>query len=68
LDALTVRSALLQVDESYRTALQLFYVENSSYREIGKALDIPIGAVMSRLSRGKAQLKSILSRPFYGDG
>jgi len=64
LDALTVRRALSQVDESYQTALQLFYVENSSYREIGKALEIPIGTVMSRLSRGKAQLRSILSRHF----
>jgi RNA polymerase sigma factor (sigma-70 family) len=68
LDALTVRRALLQVDESYRTALELFYVKNFSYREIGKALEIPIGTVMSRLSRGKSQLKSILLRYIYGDG
>jgi RNA polymerase sigma factor (sigma-70 family) len=68
LDALTVRTALLQVDESYRTALQLFYLKNLSYREIGKVLEIPIGTVMSRLSRGKAQLKSILLRYLYCDG
>jgi RNA polymerase sigma-70 factor (ECF subfamily) len=68
LDALTVRRALLQVDESYRTALQLFYVKNLSYRQIGKALEIPIGTVMSRLSRGKAQLKSVLLRCLCGDG
>jgi RNA polymerase sigma-70 factor (ECF subfamily) len=68
LDALTVRRALLQVDESYRTALELFYVNNFSYREIGKALEIPIGTVMSRLSRGKAQLKSVLLTYIYGDG
>jgi RNA polymerase sigma factor (sigma-70 family) len=36
LDALTVRRSLLQVDESYRTTLELFYVKNFSYREIGK--------------------------------
>jgi RNA polymerase sigma-70 factor (ECF subfamily) len=68
LDALTVRRALLQVDESYRTALELFYVKELSYREIGKALEIPIGTVMSRLSRGKAQLKSILLRNIYSNG
>ena len=68
LDALTVRRALLQVDEIYRTALELFYVNNFSYREIGEALEIPTGTVMSRLSRGKAQLKSILLRNIYGDG
>ena len=68
LDALTVRRALLQVEESYRTALELFYVKNLSYREIGKALQIPIGTVMSQLSRGKMKLKSILLRYIYGDG
>jgi RNA polymerase sigma-70 factor (ECF subfamily) len=68
LDALTVRRALLQVDESYRTALELFYVKELSYREIGKALEIPIGTVMSRLSRGKAQLKSILLGNIYSNG
>jgi len=61
LDARSVREALLQVDEKYRVALELFYLKNLSYREIGDTLGIPIGTVMSRLSRGKAQLKSILS-------
>jgi RNA polymerase sigma-70 factor (ECF subfamily) len=68
LDALTVRRALLQVEEPYRNALELFYVKNLSYREIGKALQIPIGTVMSRLSRGKVKLKSVLLRYIYGDG
>jgi RNA polymerase sigma factor (sigma-70 family) len=67
LDTLTVRRALLQVEGSYRTALQLFYLKNLSYREIGTALEIPIGTVMSRLSRGRAQLKSILLRVIYSD-
>lgn len=60
LDARSVREALLQVDEKYRVALELFYLNNLSYREIVDALGIPIGTVMSRLSRGKGQLKSIL--------
>jgi RNA polymerase sigma factor (sigma-70 family) len=61
LDARSIREALLQVDEKYRVALELFYLNNLSYREIGDALGMPIGTVMSRLSRGKAQLQSILS-------
>ena len=68
LDARSVREALLQVDEKYRVALELFYLNNLSYREIVDALGIPIGTVMSRLSRGKAQLRSILSTSFYGNG
>jgi RNA polymerase sigma-70 factor, ECF subfamily len=68
LDARSVREALLQVDERYRAALELFYLNNLSYREIVDTLGIPIGTVMSRLSRGKAQLKSILLTSFYGDG
>ena len=64
LDARSVREALLQVDEKYRVALELFYLKNFSYREIVDALGIPIGTVMSRLSRGKGQLKSILWKKF----
>jgi RNA polymerase sigma factor (sigma-70 family) len=67
LDALSVNRALLQVNESYRTALQLFYLKNLSYREIGTALEIPIGTVMSRLSTGQGAtqihpVKSYLQR------
>jgi RNA polymerase sigma factor (sigma-70 family) len=61
LDKRNVRDALLEVDRKYRVALELFYLNNLSYREIVDALGIPIGTVTSRLSRGKAQLKSILS-------
>jgi RNA polymerase sigma-70 factor, ECF subfamily len=68
LDALEVRKALLQVDEIYRVTLELFYVSDLSYREIGETLEIRPGTVMSRLSRGKSQLRSILSRNGYSDG
>ena len=67
-DARSVREALLKVDETYRVVLELFYASNLSYREIAGTLGIPIGTVMSRLSRGKAQLRSILSTSFYGNG
>src|SRR6516162_8443825 len=66
LDAGNVRDALLEVDKKYRVALELFYLNNLSYREIVDALGIPIGTVMSRLSRGKAQLRSILWRRHQG--
>lgn len=61
LDGATVREALLQVEESYRAPLSLFYLQDHSYRQIAEILDVPIGTVMSRLSRGKVQLRRLLA-------
>ena len=61
LDASTVVQSLLRVDELYRAPLILFYLEEHSYREIASILNIPIGTVMSRLARGKDQLRNLLT-------
>ncbi|MBI3886748.1 MAG: RNA polymerase sigma factor [Opitutae bacterium] len=66
LDAGLVVEALQEVDEVYRAPLTLFYMEELSYREIADALEVPIGTVMSRLSRGKAQLRAALARKDAG--
>jgi RNA polymerase sigma-70 factor (ECF subfamily) len=57
IDAASVMVALQSVDETFRAPLTLFYLEDMSYQEIASALEVPIGTVMSRLSRGKAQLR-----------
>lgn len=62
LDAATVMSALQAVDEVFRAPLTLFYLEELSYQEIAETLEVPIGTVMSRLSRGKTQLRTVLSK------
>ncbi len=60
IDGGTVVAALTRVDEVFRAPLSLFYLEELSYQEIAAVLAIPIGTVMSRLSRGKAQLRQLL--------
>ena len=62
IDAGAVMSALQAVDEAFRAPLTLFYIEDMSYQQIAETLDVPIGTVMSRLSRGKAQLRMTLER------
>jgi RNA polymerase sigma-70 factor (ECF subfamily) len=62
-DGATVLSLLGQVSELYRAPLVLLYLEDHSYREIADILDIPIGTVMSRLSRGKELLRLLLASP-----
>ncbi len=57
LDSATVLQALREVEEPFRGTLTLFYLEQFSYQEIADVLEVPIGTVMSRLSRGKMQLR-----------
>lgn len=55
-----VSSALAQVPEEFRVVLVLRHIADLDYEEIAAVLDIPVGTVRSRLSRGRAQLTEIL--------
>jgi len=66
LDGATVMAALQRLDETYRAPLALFYLEENSYREIAEILEVPIGTVMSRISRGKALLRAAVTQKAVG--
>ena len=58
-----VRRALEQLPVEFREALVLREIEGCSYKEIAKVAGIPLGTVMSRLSRGRDCLRRILASP-----
>lgn len=60
LESEELQIVLNQIGEEYRTVLVLYYFEELSYKEIASSLEVPIGTVMSRLSRGKQFLRSQL--------
>ncbi|WP_428826739.1 RNA polymerase sigma factor [Azonexus sp. IMCC34842] len=56
-----LEAALGQLPEEQRAVLLLVALEDMSYEEIAGALAIPLGTVMSRLSRGRERLRQILA-------
>ena len=60
--------ALSQIEPAFRTPVELFYVGEMSYLEIAESLKISVGTVMSRISTGKDQLKTILVATTEGNG
>ncbi|MEE1649700.1 sigma-70 family RNA polymerase sigma factor [Brachybacterium sp. J144] len=56
-----VKEALGELRDDYRMAVYLADVEGFAYKEIAEIMDTPIGTVMSRLHRGRGQLREKLT-------
>lgn len=64
LDSLDMRDldfALQRLPEEQREVVLLVGLEEMSYADVAIALDIPIGTVMSRLSRGRERLRALMA-------
>lgn len=55
-----VKSAMNKLSAEYRETLYLREIAGYSYKEIASIIELPIGTVMSRLSRARCQLRKVL--------
>jgi RNA polymerase sigma factor (sigma-70 family) len=60
LDTAQVLATLAQLDEVFQAPVALFYLQDCSYNEIAAILEVPLGTVKSRLTRGLGRLHDML--------
>ncbi len=61
IDLLDIEKALAKLPVEQREVILLVGIEQMGYGEVATALDVPIGTVMSRLSRARERLRALLS-------
>lgn len=60
IDQELLQAAIGELPDEFKLVLVMFYFEECSYKEIAEKLQIPIGTVMSRLTRAKGRLRALL--------
>ncbi|MGP6175168.1 sigma-70 family RNA polymerase sigma factor [Corynebacterium sp. A21] len=63
-----IADAMNQLSEDYRMAVYYADVEGLAYKEIAEIMGTPLGTVMSRLHRGRKQLRSMLKEVAHEQG
>lgn len=63
-----ISEALNALNEDYRMVVYYADVEGLAYKEIAEVMDIPLGTVMSRLHRGRKQLREMLKDVAHDQG
>ena len=61
--ALDLQRCLLRLPQDQRAVLLLVSLEDMSYAEVAQITGVPIGTVMSRLSRARSRLQALLDAP-----
>ena len=61
--ALDLQRCLLRLPPEQREVLLLVSMEDMSYAEVAKVTGVPLGTVMSRLSRARARLQAMMEAP-----
>jgi RNA polymerase sigma-70 factor (ECF subfamily) len=51
-----------ELPENYRRVVRLFYLEERSYEEVARMLDLPLGTVKTHLHRARKELAQSLLR------
>lgn len=64
-EARPLQEALLSLEEKYRLPILLHYIEGCSVEDVAHILRIPQGTVKSRLSRGRAKLRTLLEEEVF---
>ena len=55
-----IQNALLQISIDFRTIIILRDIQELSYEDISKIIEVPIGTVKSRINRGREKLYQLL--------